>query len=275
MQKIYFLPIILLVLSSCNSIKIKELDIDATQELIGKVKQMEVITFRYPTDEKDTIIEKDSSVFYFDLKNKIVKEIDCYLKFKYETDFNYKNNLLESQVSKIRKRNRKVEYKYDKKSNVIEYNQLENDTLKFRKTSVYDKQNNPLERTYFHPSYKSNNSISKYSYDYKSRTINIQSFDENNLPSNHYLKYFFNKKGYIIKTETIYTDSNKGYTRNSILEYDKLGNVNRIAGLDEDGKMQVIIEYKNICDKKGNIIIREKYWKKKLIEKRTFKITYR
>lgn len=275
MKKIYFLPIILLVLFSCNSIKIKELDIDATQELIGKVKQMEVITFRYPTDEKDSIIEKDSSIFYFDLKNRIVKQIDSYLKFRYETDFNYNNNLLESEVSKIRKRKLKTEYKYDNKNNNIEYNRFENDTLNFRKTSVFDNQNNPLERTYFHPNYKSNNSLSKYTYDYKNRTINIQSFDEKNLPSNVYLKYHFNKKGYVIKTEFIYTDANKGHSKTNIMEYDKLGNVTRIDGLDEDGKLQVIIEYKNICDEKGNIIIREKFWRQKVIEKRLFKITYR
>lgn len=274
MQKIYSLPIIL-IFFSCNSIKIEEYDTDATQELIGKVKQMEVITFRYPTDEKDTIIEKDSSVFYFDLKNRIVKQVDCYLKFRHETDFNYKNNLLQSQVSKIRKRKLKTEYKYDKKSNIIEYSNLENDTLKFKKTSVYDKQNNPLEVTYFHPNSERNINVDKYTYDYKKRIINIQGLDKNKIANNHYIKYHFNKKGYIIKTETIYTDANKGYSRNSILEYDKLGNVTRISGLDEGGKLQGIIEYKNTCDKKGNIIIREKLWKQKVIEKRTFKITYR
>ena len=46
--------------------------------------------------EKDTIIHKENSILYFDKKNRIVKQIDYYLKFINETDFNYKNNLLNS-----------------------------------------------------------------------------------------------------------------------------------------------------------------------------------
>ena len=161
------------------------------------------------------------------------------------------------------------------KSNIIEYNQLENDTLYFRKTSVYDNQNNPLEQTYFHPNYKSNNSVEKFTYDYKNRTVSIQSFDENSKPRNHYLKTHFNNKGYIIKTEFIYTDSNKGYSNTSIIEYDKLGNLTKRVSFDNDGKPKESTEYKNSYDENGNIIIREKYWKQKLIEKTTYKITYR
>lgn len=248
---------------------------DSTQDLIGKIKQIEMNTFRYPINEKDTIIHKENSIVYFDVKNRIVKQVDYYLKFIDETDFNYKNNLLEKTVSKSGKRISKTEYKYDNKNNIIEYNQLENDTLYFRKTSVYDNQNNPIEEIYFHPNYKSNNSIEKFTYDYKNRTVNIQSFDENNKPRNHYLKTHFNKKGYIIKTEFIYTDSNKGYSNTSIIEYDKLGNLTRRASFDNNGKPKESTEYKNTYDEKGNIILREKYWKQKLIEKTTYKITYR
>ena len=271
MKKIYFLPI-LLIFFSCNSIKIKEIGMDSTQDLIGKIKQIEMCTFRYPISKKDTIIHKGNSIVYFDLKNRIVKQIDYHLKFIDETDFNYKNNLLENTVTKSGKRTGKTEYKYDNKNNIIEYNQLENDTLYFRKTSFYDNKNNPLEETYFFPNYKNNNSVEKLTYDYKNRIVNIQSFDENNKPNNHYSKSYFNKKGYTIKTEFIYTDSNKGYSENSILEYDKLGNLTRIRGFDNDEES---IEYKNTYDEKGNIIIREKYWKEKLIEKTTYKITYR
>jgi hypothetical protein len=274
MKKNYFLPI-LLIFFSCNSIKIKEMEMDSTQDLIGKIKQIEMNTFRYPINEKDTIIQKENSIVYFDVKNRIVKQVDYYLKFIDETDFNYKNNLLEKTVSKIGKRISKTEYKYDNKNNIIEYNQLENDTLSFRKTSVYDNQNNTIEETYFHPNYKSNNSIEKFTYDYKNRTVNIQSLDENNKPRNHYLKTHFNKKGYIIKTEFIYTDSNKGYSNTSIIEYDKLGNLTRRASFDINGKPKESTEYKNTYDEKGNIILREKYWKQKLIEKTTYKITYR
>lgn len=248
---------------------------DSTQDLIGKIKQVEISTLRYPINKKDTIIQKENSVVYFDVKNRITKQIDYYLKFTDETAFNYKNNLLENTVSKSGKRIIKTEYKYDTKNNIIEYNQLENDTLYFRKTSVYDNKNNPLEQTYFHPNYKNNNSVEKFTYDYKNRIVNIQSFDENNKPDNHYLKTHFNKKGYIVKTEFIYTNSNKGYSNTSIIEYDKLGNLIRRTSFDRDGKPKESTEYKNTYDDEGNIILREKYLKEELFEKTTYKITYR
>jgi hypothetical protein len=251
------------------------MEMDSTQDLIGKIKQIEMSTFHYPINKKDTIVSKENSIVFFDDKNRIIKQIDYYLKFIDETDFNYKNNLLENTISKSGKRISKNEYKYDDKNNVIEYNQLENDTLYFRKNSIYDNKNNPIEQTYFHPNYKSNNSVEKFNYNYKNRIVNIQSFDENNKPRNHYLKTYFDKKGYIIKTEFIYTDSNKGYSSTSAMEYDKLGNLTKRTSFDRDGKPKESTEYKNTYDDKGNIILREKYLKEKLIEKTAYKITYR
>lgn len=274
MKKIYFISILFAFLS-CNSIKVKEMELDSTQDLVGKIKQIEMTTFHYPINDKDTIVRKINSIIFFDKKNRITKQIDYYPKFIDETDFNYKNNLLENTISKIGKRINKTEYKYDDKKNVIEYSQLENDTLHFKKSSIYDSKNNPIEQIYFHPNYKRNNSVEKFTYDYKNRTVNIQSFDEDNKPKNHYLKTYFNKKGFIIKTEFIYTNSNKGYSNTSIIEYDKLGNLTRRVSLDNDGKPKESTDYKNTYDEKGNIIVREKYWKQKLIEKTAYKITYR
>lgn len=247
---------------------------DSTQELLGKIKKIEMITFHYPINDKDTIVRKVNSIIFFDNKNRITKQIDYYPNFIDETDFNYKNNLLENTISKIGKRIRKIEYKYDEKKNIIEYSQLENDTLYFKKSSIYDSKNNPIEQIYFHPNYKRNNSLEKFTYDYKKRVVYVQSFDENNKPKKRYLKKYFNKKGYIIKTEFIYTDSNEGYTNTSIIEYDKLGNLIRRVSLDNNGKPKETTDYKNTYDEKGNIIIREKYWKQKLIEKTSYKITY-
>ena len=89
------------------------------------------------------------------------------------------------------------------------------------------------------------------------------------------MKIYFNKKGYIIKTEFIYTNSNKDYSNKSIIEYDKLGNLTKRTSFDKDGKPKESTESRNVYDEKGNIIVREKYLKEKLIEKTTYKITYR
>lgn len=273
MKKIYFMSMLFAFLS-CNSIKVKEMELDSTQDLIGKIKQIEMTTFHYPIFDKDTIVHKENSIIFFDKKNKITKQIYYFPKFIDETDFNYKKNLLENTISKNGKRINKTEYKYDDKNNVTEYSQLENDTLYFKKSSIYDSKNNPIERIYFHPNYKRNNSVAKFTYDYKNRYVNIQSFDEENKPNNHYLKTYFNKKGFIIKTEFIHNDSNKSSSNTSIIEYDKLGNLTRRVSLDNNGKPKDSTEYKNTYDEKGNIIVREKYWKQKLIEKTTYKITY-
>ena len=251
------------------------MEMDSTQNLIGKIKQIEMSTFRYTFNNKDTIVSKINSIVFFDNKNRIIKQIDYYNKFIDETNYNYKNNLLENTISKSGKRNSKNEYKYDIKNNVIEYNQLENDTLYFRKNSIYDNKNNPINQTYFHPNYRSINSVAKFNYDYINRTVNIQSFDENNKQRNHYLKSYFDKNGYIIKTDFIYTDSNKGHSNTSVIEYDKLGNLTKRSVFYIDGKPKEITEYKNSYDEKGNIILRERYLKEKLIEKTTYKITYR
>lgn len=271
----FFFAPILFVFFSCNTIKIKKLELDSTQDLIGNIEQIDIRTFRYPSNEKDTTVSKVNSMVFFDGKNKIIKQFDYYGKFNYETDFIYKNNVLDHTVSKSGKTTSKIEYKYDHKNNLIECNKLENDTLYVRKTSVYDKQNNPIEQIYFYPNYRSLNGIEKFTYDYKNKTVHIRSLDENNNPKNRYLKTYFNKKGYRIKTESIPTDSKENITNTSIFEYDKLGNLTKISNFDHYGKPKDSIVYKNTYDEKGNIIVREKFWKQKLIEKTTYQITYR
>ncbi len=248
---------------------------DSTQDLIGNIKQIEVNTIDYPINKKDTIVNKEHSIVFFDERNRIIKQIDFYKKFTDETYFNYKNNLLENMISKIDKRIRKTEYKYDNKNNIIEYNELENDTLFFKKTSVYDNKNNPVELRFFYPNSKYINSIEKFTYDYKHSIVNIESFDENNKPKNYYVIIHFNEKGYIVKTEFIYRDSNIGHSNISILEYDKQGNLTKRNSVDKDGKLNETRVYKNTYDQKGNIIIREEYWKDKVIKKTTSTITYR
>jgi hypothetical protein len=88
------------------------------------------------------------------------------------------------------------------------------------------------------------------------------------------MTYDFNKKGSVIKTELI-RPGNKDYSSNSIIEYDKQGNLLKRVNSANKGLPNSIVEYKNSYDEKGNIILIEKYWDQKLIEKSTIKITYR
>jgi hypothetical protein len=49
----------------------------------------------------------------------------------------------------------------------------------------------------------------------------------------------------------------------------------KIQKCDNNGKPKDLTEYINTYDEEGNIIAREKYRRQKLIEKTTYKITYR
>lgn len=268
MKIIYFLPTLIFFIS-CSSIKIKELEIDHTQDLIGNVKSLNIITSYYRFNLRDTTqTMTEKSTIYFNNKNQILKERSSFFN---ETTYNYRNDNLESTVSTNKAGISKLEYIYDKNSNVIIYNEFQNDTLFFIKTSIYDSNNNPIERTYFHPYSKNINSSEKYVYDYKNKTVIIHSFDENNKLRNQYLKFFYDKRGFIIRTETINNNSNKQIT-SSINEYDKLGNLIKRINYNENND-EVII-YKNQYDKRGNIVLREKILKNKLIEKTIYEITY-
>lgn len=170
----------MLLLFSCNSIKIKEMEMDSTQEWIGKIKQINISIFHYSINKKDSIDYIENSVVFFDIRNRTIKQIDYYSDASEETDFYYKNNLLESTISKIEERIRKIRYKYDVKKNVIEYSVLENDSLNFLKTLIYDKKNNPIEISYFHPNDGMNKSKEKFEYDYRNRSVKVYNIDENN-----------------------------------------------------------------------------------------------
>ncbi|NOQ92816.1 MAG: hypothetical protein GQ552_08910 [Flavobacteriaceae bacterium] len=235
---------------------------------------MNVNTFHYPISKKDTIGWKEHTVIFLDKKNIPLKQTDYYPNSTSETTFNYRNGLLQNKISKIKNSIRKTEYKYDKRKNLIEYNQFENDTLYFSKTSNYDSKDNLIRQKFFNPNYKRNISVEKFTHDYKNRNVSIQGFDKNNLPENVYLKIYYDKKGRSIKTETIYRYLNKEYSTYSTYEYDKLGNLTKHISFDKNGNPKEVSYYKNIYDEKGNIIIREKYWQNKIFIKTNIEITY-
>lgn len=273
MKKIFYMSFLVFFIS-CNPLKFKEYEMDYTQELIGKIRRIDAVRYRYSLKKNDTIVQIDTIILHYDKKNKLIKQIDITKNNTDETVFNYKNGLLESTSSTAGEGTSTTTYKYDDKKNVIEYSQIFNDRLHFLKKSIYDKNNNPLEEIYHHPYKESLNSVSKFDYNYKEKSVIIKSIKQNNIANNHYLKKYYNKKGFMIKSEFIYTDSNKESSFSSKSEYDKLGNLMKTIGFDSYGKNRSIREYKNTYDEKGNIVIRDEYSNEKLVEKTTFKITY-
>lgn len=267
MKIIYFL--IVLFFFSCNSIKLKGIEMDSTQDLLGKVKKMNINILRYSEYEN---LNKENQVIYYDKKNKIIKETINHPNFKEETVFNYENKLLKSSLTKIGERLMKSEYKYDSNKNIIELNQFENDTLYFSKITKFDKNNNPLKSIYLHPNHKINNKkIEIFTYNYKKNEVVIQRFNEFNKPNNHYLKFYFDKNGFTLKTASF---RNNSIIYSSKTAYDKDGNLTKRINFNKDKEVKESMEYMNKYDEKGNIILREVFLNGKLYEKTTYDITY-
>ena len=98
--KINYLIIILVsvLIYSCSTIKIKELELDQTQELIGKVKKIEVRTIHFgfgPLDPTKTV--EENFIIYYDKQNRITKLTD---KIFGETEYFYSNGLLDKTITK-------------------------------------------------------------------------------------------------------------------------------------------------------------------------------
>ncbi|WP_435675670.1 hypothetical protein [Polaribacter sp.] len=242
---------------------------DSTQDLLGKVKKMNINILRYSEYEN---LNKENQVIYYDKKNKIIKETINHPNFKEETVFNYENKLLKSSLTKIGERLMKSEYKYDSNKNIIELNQFENDTLYFSKITKFDKNNNPLKSIYLHPNHKINNKkIEIFTYNYKKNEVVIQRFNEFNKPNNHYLKFYFDKNGFTLKTASF---RNNSIIYSSKTAYDKDGNLTKRINFNKDKEVKESMEYMNKYDEKGNIILREVFLNGKLYEKTTYDITY-
>jgi hypothetical protein len=268
MKSIY--STLLFVLFSCNSIKVKSLELDYTQDYVGKIKSIKQNTTFFDVVSKEGKSITLSTEAFFDRNNNITKQIDQNGKYKDDINYEVKNGVLIKSISSAKNNTNKIEYKYDKNKNLIQYNTYQNDTLNFSKKLKYDKYNNTIEIIYLHPTNKKLNSTSKYIYDYKKREQLIISFDENGIEKKSNLKFYFDKRGYLIKSEQF---SNEEYKNISVSEYDKSGNIlKKILYTNKD--VREIRVYKNTYDQKGNITIREVFSNDKLTQKTTNEITY-
>jgi hypothetical protein len=272
-MKSFYILLLLVGFTSCSSIKFKELELDVTQELKGSVKAVKSETLYYNSNYKDSIARKMVIVISYDKKRNVLNQTDFYPKNKVETIYNYNDKgLLESTISGYVKQIRKASYKYDKNNNLTEYSQFQNDTLIFTKSIEYDDKNNSIKRTYSHFKYPNRNSVEKIINDYKQNSRTITSFDDKDKKSNSFSKMSFNKKGYLIKFETI--DKNLKVQSYSTFEYDGRGNLTKSTYFDENGSIKSTITANGVFDKEGNIILRERYRDDKIFEKTTYEITY-
>jgi len=275
--KILFLLFIFVILISCRTYKIKQDNDNQTQKLIGNITKIKITNYNYPLFRKDTIIRKSITEVYFNSNNQIKLQIDKQEKYTDSTFYFYKNKNLQKTVTKNNTNINSEDFFYDNKNNIIKYIQIFNGEIYFIKESKYDIHNNPIEQTYTFPKNSMNDSREVFEYNYKKLFYTVKSFKKNSDPINtNFLKTYFNKDGYIIKTEFLYEGKNKDYSFASNLTYDTKGNLQCRKGyLINNNMPKQTTCFKNVFDKKGNIIISEKYVNDKLLDKQIFEISYK
>ena len=275
-QKILMLIYSFLFLS-CSSIRFKEQEIDQTQALKGSIKEMKIkkeyFNFRLDLKEKDTVSMMEEFTFVYAKNNKPKKQIEQNPKGEVENIFSYnKDGTLKNEIVKYPQYVSRQEYKYDKKKNNFEYLQFENDSLIIRKTKKFDSNNNPIEITFFNSKNTKSNSRVTFSYDYKARFAIYKMYDYNNKEKDRYLKYNYDRRGNIIKIETINYNSKNPYPYYSIREYDDYDNLIKLIIVEYGGSRT--INFINKYDRIGNIVTREKFSDGKLYMKVSYQIIY-
>jgi len=276
-QQHFFILTFSFLFLSCSSIRFKEQEIDQTQALKGSVKEMKIkkeyFNFRLDLKEKDTVSMMEEFTFVYAKNNKPIKQIEQNPKGEVENIFSYnKDGTLKNEIVKYPQYVSRQEYNYDKKKNNFEYSQFENDSLIIRKTKKFDSNNNPIEISYDNPKNTKSNSRVTFSYDYKAKSAIYKMFDYNNKEQDRYLKYNYDRRGNIIKIETINYNSNNPYPYYSIREYDNSDNLIKLIVI-EYGRSRTI-NFINEYDRIGNIVTREKSSDGKLSMKVSYQITY-
>jgi hypothetical protein len=262
--------LLLLVLCSCSSIKIKELKDDYTQPLIGKVKSIHATIYEYRIAENDTTVWTKSNLMEFDTDNHLIKETKINEDEKTEINYKYTNDLVTEITSPQDKNNYKTVFTYDSNQNCIEEKAF-NDNRIFRTTTqIFDAQNNPVEenREFF----DGMNHKTKTTYNYNQKTLITEKSMDTLFIGIVKTKMNFNKKGYITRTENLKENTPNNFNQFKI---DNAGNLIQKTTHYSDGTIKETFSYQNTYDKKGNIIARKKFYNDKLVGETKFDIVYR
>lgn len=267
MKSICFLFIIFLI--SCSPVKIKDFNNDYTQELVGQIKSMDMRQYEYKFIKKDTVNLVQTITLNFDSNNRIKNEKIITENGQKAAIYQYLNGLLIEKQLLSTHDSTLVTYKYDQSKNLIEEKATYNNGMFNLKSQVFDKYHNVVQiRTNF---VKKINQLTEIEYNYKNNYFIAKSTIDTIAVGTIETKNHFNKKGYIIKSQRNNQSINSKYYRYDI---DKNGNLTTKTYYKANNTVIEIVTFKNTYDKKGNIIIRERFLNGKLISKTTYDITY-
>lgn len=258
-----------LFLTSCATIKIKDYSNDYTQEVVGKIKSMDIKKYEYKFIKNDTVNLVKTTIVYFDINQNVISEKILTDNGTKETNFKYNNGLiLEKEVISAND-TAVTTLKYDKQNNIIEEKSTDRNGLFNTTTQTFDKHHNPIT---IKKNFANKIKHSIYNeYDYKNKFLISKNIMDTILQKEVVMKRYFDKNGYILKSENMNAKaSSKYYTH----EIDKKGNLVSKIFHDADGTIIETVTFKNTYDNVGNIKIRERFLNNKLIDKTVYINTY-
>ncbi|MBX9889634.1 MAG: hypothetical protein K2Y30_17090 [Flavobacteriaceae bacterium] len=261
--------ILFLFLASCASIKIKDYSADYTQEVVGKIKSMDIKKYEYKFIKNDTVNLVKTTIVNFEINQKLISEKIFTENGTKESNFKYsKGFVVEKQVISAND-TAVITFKYDKQNNIIEEKSNDSNGLFNTTTQTFDKYHNPIE---IKKNFADKIRHSIYNeYDYKNKfLINKYSMDTI-LQKEVVMKRYFDKNGYILKSQNMNATSTSKYYNHKI---DKKGNLISKTFHEADGTIIEVVNFKNTYDNVGNIKIRERFLNNKLIDKTIYVNTY-
>ncbi|MEM0542786.1 hypothetical protein WFZ85_09155 [Flavobacterium sp. j3] len=274
----FVIIILILFFTSCRTITVREIELDETQPLTHNIESLTETNIKYTINGKDTTKFETVIIQHFNKKNNLIKQIDYYPKNKtHTTYFNYNAaNLLVNETSKNQDsiEDTRSEYFYDKKNRVIEWKNFSKNKSWIQKLTEYDSKGNRVMQRLNSSKPNSSDWITLFEYNYKKRFFTYKTLD-----SNYVAKYktgnktYFDKRGYLIKSETYADEEFKNLTGYSTYKYDKAGNRVWRKSYGKDGTVKSESYYVNIYDSVGNIIQRDHYYENRILE--TSKIVYK
>ena len=269
----YVLILMLLTFSSCKSIIIKEnkMSDDAVQNIVGKVKIMEISTINESKTQKNNGINSDLLINYFNKKGKILRqEYRHDAKYSDTTLFSYHKNMLikatttSNSISPVLT----IEHKYDKKNNEIEFIAYTDKTLDYKILKKYDSKGNIIKKQHLGKNDKLE-FTEIYLIDYKKKSVIVNSFDSEGKQSSYYSQFEYDSQGNRIKYEIINNKPDHYYC--TVNQYDQDSNLLKSHSCKSKRNE---LEYKYTFDAIGNIIKRAEYHDNILMRTKIIAITY-
>ena len=272
---------------SCKPLQIKEFELETIPGLRGKVEKMVVTNIGYNTDSLITGNAewyRSVNTIFFNNENKIRRQEDLLVypnarKTPIVAEFHYQDKLLTSIESDVYGRKDRTDYYYDNKRALIKINEFEEDILVFVLSFNYDKKNNKV-KVKRHRISSGTVSFEEFNHDRKGRLVTARSIpaDHQSNPGEYhhgdYLRNHYDKKGHLIKTETINPDDIPTYTTH--FEYNSRGDLVKQFSTGKNGQgIGVVKIFELEYDSQGNIAIKKIFENGTLVGKTIYEINYR